>query len=215
MSNPRDPSRLRQGLNPLLTTSLGGYHQSAAPLSAVSLSSTSHHLQSAQPTPTTGSAIQPYNPQEWIASPAAGPERTHQFPETQSVSPPPPPPYSPPWNQRPVSSVFESSPAANTSAARVPPSNVHRPSPEPVANTSFPPPPGANGRGANGFWFFTGTSWCTEGGVHKRHRDSNISQVSINIADKMGARHATSASTTRSTASFIQITERTKYQQDE
>ncbi|EEY22067.1 conserved hypothetical protein [Verticillium alfalfae VaMs.102] len=174
MSNPRDPSRLRQGLNPLLTTSLGGYHQSAAPLSAVSLSSTSH-LQSAQPTPTTGSAIQPYNPQEWIASPAAGPERTHQFPETQSgthpftsllwarvpcrrstaeltiqlVSPPPPPPYSPPWNQRPVSSVFESSPAANTSAARVPPSNVHRPSPEPVANTSFPPPPGANGRGGS------------------------------------------------------------------
>ncbi|CRK21005.1 hypothetical protein BN1708_003371 [Verticillium longisporum] len=147
MSNPRDPSRLRQGLNPLLTTSLGGYHQSAAPLSAVSLSSTSH-LQSAQPTPTTGSAIQPYNPQEWIASPAAGPERTHQFPETQ-ISPPPPPPYSPPWNQRPVSSVFESSPAANTSAARVPPSNVHRPSPEPVANTSFPPPPGANGRGGS------------------------------------------------------------------
>jgi hypothetical protein len=83
MSNARDPTRLRQGLNPLLTTSLGAYHnQLSTPLSAVSLAST-HNPYSAQ---TPGSAIQPYNPQEWIASPAAGPERTHQFPESHGMS---------------------------------------------------------------------------------------------------------------------------------
>ena len=40
---------------------------------------------------------------------------------------------------------------ANTSAARVPPSSLttHRPSPDPPANTSFPPPPNAPGRGAS------------------------------------------------------------------
>lgn len=79
MSNSRDPTRLRQGLNPLLTTSLGGFHnQLSTPLSAVSLAST--HPYSAH---TPASAIQPYNPQEWIGSPIAGPERTHQFPEPQ------------------------------------------------------------------------------------------------------------------------------------
>ncbi|KAK1448867.1 hypothetical protein CMEL01_08182 [Colletotrichum melonis] len=142
MNNPRDPTRLRQGLNPLLTQSLGAYHnQVNTPLSAVS----SSHLHSAAHTPA--SAIQPYNPQEWIASPATGSERSHQshqFPE--QGSPLPPPPYSPPRSQRPQSGFFESSPAANTSAARIPPTNVHRPSPEPSTNTSFPPPPGAGGR---------------------------------------------------------------------
>ncbi|WQF86180.1 hypothetical protein CDEST_11194 [Colletotrichum destructivum] len=138
MSNPRDPTRLRQGLNPLLTQSLGSYHGHAnTPLSGVS----STYLHSAH---TPASAIQPYNPQEWIASPATVPERPHQFPE--QGSPLPPPPYSPPRSQRPPSGSFESSPAANTSAARIPPTNLHRPSPEPCTNTSFPPPPGVNGR---------------------------------------------------------------------
>ncbi|WYZ35585.1 hypothetical protein EsH8_X_000232 [Colletotrichum jinshuiense] len=141
MSNPRDPTRLRQGLNPLLTQSLGAYHaQINTPLSAVS----STHLHSAH---TPASAIQPYNPQEWISSPAAGPERAHQFPE--QGSPLPPPPYSPPRSQRPPSGIFETPPAANTSAARIPPTNLHRPSPEPSSNTSFPPPPGSNGRGGS------------------------------------------------------------------
>ncbi|KAK2064867.1 hypothetical protein LY76DRAFT_12604 [Colletotrichum caudatum] len=141
MSNPRDPTRLRQGLNPLLTQSLGAYHnQISTPLSAVS----STHLHSAH---TPASAIQPYNPQEWIASPATGPERSHQFPE--QGSPLPPPPYSPPRSQRPPSGIFESSPAASTSAARIPPTNLHRPSPESSTNTSFPPPPGANVRGGS------------------------------------------------------------------
>ncbi|KAK2012306.1 hypothetical protein LZ32DRAFT_678409 [Colletotrichum eremochloae] len=141
MSNPRDPTRLRQGLNPLLTQSLGAYHsQINTPLSTVS----STQLHSAH---TPASAIQPYNPQEWIASPAHGPERPHQFPE--QGSPLPPPPYSPPRSQRPPSGIFESSPAANTSAARIPPTNLHRPSPEPPTNTTFPPPPGVNGRGGS------------------------------------------------------------------
>ncbi|RYP75800.1 hypothetical protein DL769_003756 [Monosporascus sp. CRB-8-3] len=65
----------------------------------------------------------------------------------QASPPPPPPPYSPPRSQRPVSGVFET-PPANISAARMPPS-VHRPSPEPQAAHHFPPPPGANGRGAS------------------------------------------------------------------
>ncbi|KAL0934253.1 uncharacterized protein CTRU02_211051 [Colletotrichum truncatum] len=138
MSNPRDPARLRQGLNPLLTQSLGPYHsQINTPLSSVS----SVHLNSAH---TPGSSIQPYNPQEWIASPTAGAEQPRQYPEQRS--PLPPPPYSPPRSQRPQSGMFESPPTANTSAARIPPTNIHRPSPEPVANTSFPPPPGTNGR---------------------------------------------------------------------
>ncbi|KAH6682356.1 hypothetical protein F5X68DRAFT_172361 [Plectosphaerella plurivora] len=140
--NHRDAQRLRQGLNPLLTQSLGAPYHSPhpPPLSAISL--TSSHLQSAHPTPT-GSAIQPYNPQEWIGSPSVASERPRQYPESQ-VSPPPPP-YSPPYQQRPVSIHMESSPSANTSAARMPPTNLHRPSPEPVGTASFPPPPGRGG----------------------------------------------------------------------
>ncbi|KAF4433348.1 hypothetical protein CGCF415_v007402 [Colletotrichum fructicola] len=134
MSNPRDPARMRQGLNPLLTQSLGSYHsQISTPLSGVS----STQLNSAH---TPASSIQPYNPQEWIASPAAGAEQPRQYPEQRS--PLPPPPYSPPRSQRPQSGVFDSSPAANISAARIPPTSLHRPSPEPATNTSFPPPPG-------------------------------------------------------------------------
>ncbi len=78
MSAARDPtSRLRAGLNPLLT-SLNAYHnQTATPLSAVSMTS---HNAFASPTPV--SAIQPYNPQEWIGSPVV--ERSHgQFQEPQ------------------------------------------------------------------------------------------------------------------------------------
>lgn len=74
MASSRDPTaRLRAGLNPLLTASLGvgNYHPQNAsntPLSAVSMSS--HGPFSSGQTPI--SAIQPYNPQEWIASPIAG-----------------------------------------------------------------------------------------------------------------------------------------------
>ncbi|KAI1772225.1 hypothetical protein F4818DRAFT_180044 [Hypoxylon cercidicola] len=144
-------SRLRQTLNPLRTTALGGFHnQLNTPHSALSISS-SHTFAGLQ---TPASSIQPYNPQEWAPSPAVGPERTHQFPppssslrESQVPASAPPPPYSPPRSQRPVS-IYET-PPANISAARVPASSVHRPSPEPSNNPSFPPPPGPNGRGAS------------------------------------------------------------------
>jgi len=75
MASSRDPTaRLRAGLNPLLTASLGvsSYHaqnMNNTPLSAVSM--TSHGAFSSGQTPI--SAIQPYNPQEWIASPIVGP----------------------------------------------------------------------------------------------------------------------------------------------
>ncbi|KAH6647849.1 hypothetical protein BKA67DRAFT_662602 [Truncatella angustata] len=148
MTSARDSNtRLRQTLNPLLTTSLGGFHgQLATPHSAIS--STAPYNYSAAQTPA--SSVQPYNPQEWAPSPAV--QRTHQFPppashEPQS-SPLPPPPYSPPRSQRPVSGVFET-PPANTSAARTPLSSAHRPSPEPQCAQNFPPPPGAGGRGAS------------------------------------------------------------------
>lgn len=82
MSNVRDPQRLRQGLNPLLTHSLGSpYHGHGTPMSAVSM--TPNHLHSAHP---PGSAVQPYNPQEWIPSPAAGVERGHHFAEAQGAN---------------------------------------------------------------------------------------------------------------------------------
>lgn len=76
MSSSRDPTaRLRAGLNPLLTASLGVYHGHGAngntPLSAISM--TSHGAFSSNPSQTPVSAIQPYNPQEWIASPIVGP----------------------------------------------------------------------------------------------------------------------------------------------
>src|SRR3569833_19263 len=80
MSAARDPtSRLRAGLNPLQTTSLGVYHnQAGTPLSAVSMNS--HSAVSAGPAPPL-SAIQPYNPQQWVGSPVVGPgERGRSFP---------------------------------------------------------------------------------------------------------------------------------------
>ncbi|KAI2629924.1 hypothetical protein GGR54DRAFT_636105 [Hypoxylon sp. NC1633] len=153
MTSSRDSttSRLRQTLNPLRTTALAGFHnQLATPHSAVSINS-SHNFAGLH---TPASSIQPYNPQEWLPSPAVGPERSHQFPppsslrDSQVSSQAPPPPYSPPRSQRPVSVAYET-PPANISAARVPASIVHRPSPEPPINSSFPPPPGSNGRGAS------------------------------------------------------------------
>lgn len=74
MASSRDPTaRLRAGLNPLLTASLGVYQNGQfannTPLSAVSMAS--HGAFSSAQTPV--SAIQPYNPQEWIASPIVGP----------------------------------------------------------------------------------------------------------------------------------------------
>ncbi|KAI5859318.1 hypothetical protein GGS23DRAFT_607663 [Durotheca rogersii] len=151
-TSPRDgvTSRLRQTLNPLRTTALGGFHnQLATPYSAASVASPYNTLNGLQ---TPASSIQPYNPQEWAPSPAGGPERTHQFAPSSlrdSQVPAPPPPYSPPRSQRPPASAVYETPPANISAARVPLSSVHRPSPEPVATTSFPPPPGSNGRGAS------------------------------------------------------------------
>ena len=80
MSSSRDPTaRLRAGLNPLLTASLGVYHghgSTNTPLSAMSVSS--HGAFSSGQSQTPVSAIQPYNPQEWIASPIVGPERMQQ-----------------------------------------------------------------------------------------------------------------------------------------
>jgi hypothetical protein len=78
MASPRDPSRLRPGLNLLTTNSLApntyGNHVNS-PMSAVSMASP--FIQSAQ---TPSSAIQPYNPQEWVPSPAQMPDRSRQFP---------------------------------------------------------------------------------------------------------------------------------------
>ncbi|KAI0595221.1 hypothetical protein F4775DRAFT_585695 [Biscogniauxia sp. FL1348] len=174
MTSTRDTSsRLRQALNPLLTTSLGGYHnQLNTPHSAVS-TSTPHAFGGITP----ASTIQPYNPQQWVPSPAVGPERTHQFPVPASFrdgqpptsAPAPPPPYSPPRSQRPAGAGYET-PPANTSAARVPASSVHRPSPEPSSSQSFPPPPGSNGRGGSRERRF-GLSSLTR----RRDRDTNES----------------------------------------
>ncbi|KAJ9165635.1 hypothetical protein NKR19_g167 [Coniochaeta hoffmannii] len=151
MSSARDPTaRLRAGLNPLLTASIGGYHpnQNNTPLSAVSMASGSHSSVNAFSSGQTPvSAIQPYNPQQWIASPVPGhterPVRPYDEPQS---SPLPPPPYSPPRSQRPPSMSFDAQQVANISAARAPPppSIQQRPSPE-VATTTFAPPPGTRG----------------------------------------------------------------------
>ncbi|KAK0641281.1 hypothetical protein B0T16DRAFT_393590 [Cercophora newfieldiana] len=159
MAASRDPTaRLRAGLNPLLTASLGVYHNGQlannTPLSAVSM--TSHGPFSSAQTPV--SAIQPYNPQEWIGSPIVGPsqDRMPQMQPAQSFgepqgSPLPPPPYSPPRSSgRPPSMVFDGhAMAPSPPAARpAPPPPAQRPAAEHApANTSFPPPPG--GRGAS------------------------------------------------------------------
>ncbi|GAP91705.1 hypothetical protein SAMD00023353_12800110 [Rosellinia necatrix] len=147
MSSSRDTtSRLRQTLNPLLTSALGYHNQLNTPRSAIATSSP--HVLGAQ---TPASSIQPYNPQEWIPSPAVGPERTHQYPtqpafrDPPPAAPaPPPPPYSPPRSQRPPPANYET-PPPSTSAARAP-SGAHRPSPEPTAAQNFPPPPGSTER---------------------------------------------------------------------
>ncbi|UNI18218.1 hypothetical protein JDV02_004500 [Purpureocillium takamizusanense] len=148
MDSPRDQARLRQGLNPLTTSSLGLYNaQLNTPISAVSMASS--HIHSAH---TPASAIQPYNPQEWVppsgpAPPATMPstDRTRQF-EAQA----PPPPYSPPRSQqqRPMSTAFEHA-ISSTPPPRIATIAVHRPSPEPSAARAFPPPPGASGRGGS------------------------------------------------------------------
>ncbi|KAK3291372.1 uncharacterized protein B0H64DRAFT_420603 [Chaetomium fimeti] len=153
MSSPRDPTaRLRAGLNPLHTTSLGGFHghnPNHTPVSALSVSS--HGAFSSGQTPL--SAIQPYNPQQWISSPVAGPvpDRMQHIQAAQSyqepqTSPLPPPPYSPPRSGRPMSMVFDQTQVANVSVARAPPPPIQRVATEPpVANTSFPPPPAMRG----------------------------------------------------------------------
>ncbi|KAM0233303.1 hypothetical protein ACHAP5_010457 [Fusarium lateritium] len=136
----RDPARLRQGLHPLTTTSAGAYNGPLhTPISAVSM--TSSHYHSAAQTP--GSSIQPYNPQEWAPTQSAVAERAVQY----AVSPMPPPPYSPPRGQqhRPISTVFDSSPAGTPTPPPRLSTMMHRPSPEP-SNASFPPPPGTQGR---------------------------------------------------------------------
>lgn len=82
MASSHEPSRLRQGLNPL-TTSLVGYNnnQLTTPMSALSM--TSGHMSMAQ---TPASTIQPYNPQQWGRSPPAA-DRTPQFGDPQGTSP--------------------------------------------------------------------------------------------------------------------------------
>ncbi|KAL7759854.1 hypothetical protein ACKLNR_009944 [Fusarium oxysporum f. sp. zingiberi] len=139
-----EAARLRQGLLPLTTTSVGAFNNPLhTPISAVSMSSS--HFHSAVQTP--GSSIQPYNPQEWVPTQAAVAERAVQYAGEVQVSPMPPPPYSPPRSQqqRPMSTVFDSTPAGTPTPPPRLSTMVHRPSPEP-ANASFPPPPGVNGR---------------------------------------------------------------------
>ncbi|OAA51689.1 hypothetical protein NOR_00282 [Metarhizium rileyi] len=152
MASPRDPARLRQGLNPLSTNSLGTYgHHVNSPMSAVSMVS-SHMLSAAQ---TPGSAIQPYNPQEWVPSPAQMPDRPRPFPgDGGQAAAIPPPPYSPPRcrQQRPMSTAFEHTVVLGSTPpppSRLTISPFHRPSPEPPVNPSFPPPPGVGGRGSS------------------------------------------------------------------
>lgn len=84
MSSSRDPTaRLRAGLNPLLTNSLGGFgHNAGTPVSALSVAPHSAFT----PAQTPMSAIQPYNPQEWIGSPQPGP-----VPDRMPHPPPAPP----------------------------------------------------------------------------------------------------------------------------
>lgn len=83
MANSRDPTaRLRAGLNPLLTASLGvfpGHNAHQTPQSAMSMNS--HNPFSTSHTPV--SAIQPYNPQEWIGSPVVGPSERQQQMQSQ------------------------------------------------------------------------------------------------------------------------------------
>ncbi|KAI0400010.1 hypothetical protein F4802DRAFT_513298 [Xylaria palmicola] len=163
MASARDTSsRLRQNLNPLLTSALGYHNQMNTPRSAVPMSGL-----------TPASSIQPYNPQEWIPSPAVGPERTHQYREQpafrdapQATAPAPPPPYSPPRSQRPPPTNYET-PPANTAAVRVP-SGSHRPSPEPATPQNFPPPPGSTERRTSRDRLF-GLSSLTR----RRDRDQN------------------------------------------
>ncbi|KAL6866647.1 hypothetical protein J3F83DRAFT_116984 [Trichoderma novae-zelandiae] len=154
-TSPRDPTRLRHALHPLSTSSLAGYgNQLVSPISAVSMASS--HVQTIH---TPGSAILPYNPQEWVASPAAmaATERPLSLVGSEAqASPPPPPPYTPRRNlqqhPRPVTMAFDYAPAQ---VVATPPSRFssllgHRPSPEPPAATrSFPPPPGVSGRGSS------------------------------------------------------------------
>ncbi|RGP77674.1 hypothetical protein FLONG3_4247 [Fusarium longipes] len=135
----RDPARLRQGLLPLTITPGVYNNHLQTPISTVSM--TSSHYHSAAQTP--GSSIQPYNPQEWAPTQAVVAERAVQY----AVSPMPPPPYSPPrgQQQRPISTVFDSTPNGTPTPPPRLSTTMHRPSPEP-ANASFPPPPGTQGR---------------------------------------------------------------------
>ncbi|KAH6610617.1 hypothetical protein Trco_000637 [Trichoderma cornu-damae] len=176
--SPRDPTRLRHALLPLSTTSLAGYgNQLVSPISAVSMASS--HVQSIH---TPGSAILPYNPQEWVASPATMPATERPLPlvGSEAQAPPPPPPYSPPRRNmqqpRPVSMAFEYVPAQ---VAATPPSRfsamlLNRPSPEPpaAATRSFPPPPGASGRGSSRERLFALASL----GRRRDHESSNSSE---------------------------------------
>ncbi|SPQ23287.1 c8863993-2c4a-42fc-b28b-7164c0d5ba6c [Thermothielavioides terrestris] len=156
MSSTRDTAaRLRAGLNPLMTASLGalhGHNTTNTPVSALSVSSNGA-FSSAQ---TPLSAIQPYNPQEWLSSPSANPA-PDRMPHSQPAQPAqpfqepqtpplPPPPYSPPRSARPMSMVFDQTQAANVSVARAPPPPVQRVAIEPpVPSPSFPPPPSGRG----------------------------------------------------------------------
>ncbi|PHH81049.1 hypothetical protein CDD82_1355 [Ophiocordyceps australis] len=139
MPSPTEATRIRHGLHPLTTASTRSVAASpSSPPSTLFMTSPRLHL--------PASAIQPYNPQEWVSSSAST-----LAPELQSdqhgLSPPwqsraaitdnppspsaPPPPYSPPRTrrQRPVSTAFEH--------AIVP----APPSTDSHSNSPFPPPP--------------------------------------------------------------------------
>ncbi|KAJ4393128.1 hypothetical protein N0V93_002335 [Gnomoniopsis smithogilvyi] len=191
MSDNRDGSRLRQRLNPLLT-SLGNFSQNAnTPVSALSYSSNSYNAS------TPASAIQPYNPQQWLPSPipGPGPERGHQLRTPDSNgSPLPPPPYSPPRSQRPVSMYLDGSQNTNMTLSRTPLPTIHRPSPETPNNPSFPPPP--NGRGSSRERRFGFPSLS-----RRREPDQTISPDAFGS----GQRQAVGSSSTRPNPLSIQI----------
>ncbi|PHH65943.1 hypothetical protein CDD81_891 [Ophiocordyceps australis] len=141
MPSPTEATRLRHGLHPLTTGSPRPVASPSSPPSTVFMTSPRLHV--------PPSAIQPYNPQEWVSSSAptvALEVQTDQhglsppwhsraaMADNQPSPSPPPPPYSPPRRrrQRPVSTAFEHA---------VMPA---RPSSDSQTNPPFPPPPSAS-----------------------------------------------------------------------
>ncbi|KAF4124333.1 hypothetical protein GMORB2_4999 [Geosmithia morbida] len=173
-SSSRDTPRLRFGLNPLMTASLGSSSHNlqphGTPISALSMASS--HLVSAQ---TPGSAIQPYNPQEWVASPAQTVDRQSSYTaEPHGEHPTSPPIVSAGYayqqvanmicspatqcqdrlrlrrliarrGQRPASIVIDHGGSPSNGSLAQPPPRIPASNIQPPVSQNFPPPPGSRG----------------------------------------------------------------------